>query len=200
MDRARVANELVKIAKELVGAGMTAAKAKKLLKAELDKRGLPYTKLTAKNVGFSDLARDECVFVTVHGWQPNPAASELEKLAKRDGYRITFKGKGIIGKSLTASFSGDSDKWVDMIVDEVGAGEAPATLVRLIKGKPTKANLEKVKAELAKAKGYWVRPVQDFIKKMEAETYKSEFKKFDGVHSQVSELFSLLRQALTYNN
>ena len=67
---------------------ITIAKAKKVIKAVLDKHDLPYTKLTGRTVGFADLARTTCIFVTVHGWRPSPMWSELEKAAFEHGFCV----------------------------------------------------------------------------------------------------------------
>jgi len=67
---------------------MTTNEAKKIVAAELQKRNLPYTKLTAKTVDFSDLARATCIFVKIHGWQPNPAWDEIRQVAVAHGFRI----------------------------------------------------------------------------------------------------------------
>jgi hypothetical protein len=67
---------------------MTPSEAKRIIKSELEKRGLPFTRLSAKTIGFSDLAGGECIFVHVHGWQPNPIWGELETLAQQNGFRI----------------------------------------------------------------------------------------------------------------
>ncbi len=67
---------------------MTPAQAKKIIAAELQARYLPYTKLTARTIDFSDLARASCIFVTIHGWQPNPQWEELRKVAVANGFRI----------------------------------------------------------------------------------------------------------------
>ena len=67
---------------------MTTSVAKKLIKAELDKRKLPYTKLTARSISFTDLARASCIFVKIAGWQPNPAWDDLRSLAVANGFRI----------------------------------------------------------------------------------------------------------------
>jgi hypothetical protein len=66
--------------------------AKKLVQTWLEERGLPFTKLTAKTVNFVDLARTECVFVTVEGWRADPKNGEVENLAKANGFRVSFKG------------------------------------------------------------------------------------------------------------
>lgn len=67
---------------------LTPAACKKIIAAELQQLGLPYTKLTARTVSFLDLARDSRVFVKIHGWQPNPALSGVEALAKQRGFRV----------------------------------------------------------------------------------------------------------------
>ena len=79
---------------------MTANEAKKLIKAELDALKIPYTKLTAKTVDFSDLARGACIFVTIHGWETSyqsPAwYQHLRELAVKNGFRIEATGQGIV--------------------------------------------------------------------------------------------------------
>lgn len=67
---------------------MTVNEAKWLIKAELERRKLPYTKLTARTIDFTDLARASCVFVKVHGWVPNPQWTELKAIAVANGFRI----------------------------------------------------------------------------------------------------------------
>ena len=71
---------------------ITVNEAKKIIKGKLDADKLPYTKLTARTVGFQDLARGDCVFVKVHGWQPSPAWSDLEALARSNGFRVETPG------------------------------------------------------------------------------------------------------------
>ena len=49
-------------------------------------------KVTARTVSFSDLARAECIFVTIHNWKTNPAAANtLCSNARAKGFRIQFK-------------------------------------------------------------------------------------------------------------
>ena len=67
---------------------ITPHKAKKLLAAELTAKGLPFTKLTARHVDFTDLARAMPLFVTIHGWEPNPALGDLERFAKGHGFYV----------------------------------------------------------------------------------------------------------------
>jgi len=52
---------------------------------------LPFTKLSARTVGFSDLGRGSRIFVQIHGWQPNPVWAELEGFARRNGFSIEAK-------------------------------------------------------------------------------------------------------------
>jgi len=67
---------------------MNTRKAKQIIADKLAELNIPYTKLTAKTVGFSDLARSSCIFVKIHGWKPNPAFSELKSLAVANGFRV----------------------------------------------------------------------------------------------------------------
>lgn len=71
---------------------MDATRAKAIIRTELEARRLPFARLTSRTVGFSDLARESCVFVTVHGWGPNPQAEALETVARSHGFRVTFNG------------------------------------------------------------------------------------------------------------
>ena len=68
--------------------------AKKIIKAELEKRGLS-NRLTARTVDFQDLARDSCVFVCVHDWKPSPLATEIQQIAKAHGFCAEFQGRFI---------------------------------------------------------------------------------------------------------
>ena len=67
---------------------MKAHEAKGIIKAELDKRELPYDRLSAKTISFVDMGRGDCVFVKIHGWKPSPVYGELEAIAKTHGFRI----------------------------------------------------------------------------------------------------------------
>jgi len=68
---------------------MTTNEAKAIIKRELVARNLPFTKLTAKTVDFTDLARARVVFVKIHGWdQSSPVWDELKKIAVQNGFRI----------------------------------------------------------------------------------------------------------------
>jgi hypothetical protein len=75
---------------------MTPTAAKKIMAAAMSERGLSFDKLTARTVGFSDLARGQAIFVKVHGWKPNPAWDELRAIAAENGFRIEAAG-GISG-------------------------------------------------------------------------------------------------------
>lgn len=67
---------------------ITLNNAKKIIARALEERQLSFTKLTARTINFSDLARGDCVFVAIHGWQPNPAWDDLKTLAKSNGFCI----------------------------------------------------------------------------------------------------------------
>jgi hypothetical protein len=75
---------------------MTTHQAKKIIKKALDDACHPYTKLTSRTINFQDLARADCIFVTVHGWKPHPFANELASIAKEHGFRVEFKGVGFV--------------------------------------------------------------------------------------------------------
>ena len=62
--------------------------AKRIIREKLARHGLD-CRLTARTIGFSDLARADCIFVEVHDWQPGPLAfDELEFLAASHGFRV----------------------------------------------------------------------------------------------------------------
>ena len=67
---------------------MNTRQAKLIIKSKLDELKLPYDRLTARSIDFTDLARDKCIFVKIHGWKPNPAWKELETLAINNNFRI----------------------------------------------------------------------------------------------------------------
>jgi hypothetical protein len=71
---------------------ITPAKAKKVVAQWFKDNGLPPHKLTGKTVGFMDLARENCVFVKVHGWQASPSWDGLRKTAMRNGFRVEAAG------------------------------------------------------------------------------------------------------------
>jgi len=71
---------------------MTPNKAKVIVRAFLQSKGLSFDKLTAKTVDFTDLGRDRVIFVKVWGWSPNPLASELSQVARDNGFRVEFEG------------------------------------------------------------------------------------------------------------
>ena len=66
---------------------MTSNSAKKIIKTWMEGKGMDY-KLTARTIDFTDLARSSCIFVKVHGWQPDPSWDELTALAKSYGFRV----------------------------------------------------------------------------------------------------------------
>ena len=76
---------------------MTPAQAKRIIQLELSGRGLAFTKLTATTVSFSDLARGSVIFVTVHGWTPNPQWGDIQRVAFDNGFRVEAKGGIFLG-------------------------------------------------------------------------------------------------------
>jgi len=76
---------------------LTPAQAKKLIASQLADKGITVARLSAKTVGFSDLARAECVFVTVTGYpfdgengnNTNYWHNVLKPFAVANGFRVT---------------------------------------------------------------------------------------------------------------
>lgn len=66
---------------------------KDLTREWLDQHELPYTRISARTVSFLDLARASCVFVKVHGWEPNALAGELITFVKQFGFRVEFSNR-----------------------------------------------------------------------------------------------------------
>lgn len=98
-----------------------------------------------------------------------------------------------------SGFSVDSDKWFDMVADNPAKDDPGAQeLDKISRGKPTKLAFEKFENAIRKTKAPWKKAVLGFVENMKSGKYKKEFGKFDGEHSQVSELFSLFRQAFDY--
>ena len=62
--------------------------AKTIVKNFLIENGIEFSKLTAKEVGFSDLARSSKIFVKIHGWKPNPKLDELDVIAKKNNFIV----------------------------------------------------------------------------------------------------------------
>ena len=67
----------------------TTVEAKQIIRQQLADHGR-HNKLTARTIGFSDLARAACIFVKVHDWEPNPIADCLDTVAKANGFRVEF--------------------------------------------------------------------------------------------------------------
>ena len=63
--------------------------AKKIVSERIADAGLPEHKLTARTIGFSDLARARTVFVTVHNFEPHPAAQTI-KGERGQGFIVEF--------------------------------------------------------------------------------------------------------------
>jgi hypothetical protein len=67
----------------------SSAAAKTLLQAELNRLQLPTTCLSVRTVGLLDLPQNLGSTVTVHGWQPNPAAwARVQHFARVHGFRV----------------------------------------------------------------------------------------------------------------
>lgn len=71
---------------------MNPSKAKTEVRDALIYRGINYERLTARKVGFSDLARDSIYNVTIHGLQlPDPRLRDLTA-AMPPGIILDFRG------------------------------------------------------------------------------------------------------------
>lgn len=68
---------------------MTPNEAKRITASKLAELGLTH-KLTARTIGFQDLARDDRVFVKIHDWQPSPLADEITAVAREHGFSIDW--------------------------------------------------------------------------------------------------------------
>jgi hypothetical protein len=68
--------------------------AKKLIEAELIRRGLTYTKLTAVTIHFDG---DPKLFVIVHDWTPDPQAEDLRMIGHDHDFIVSFRGNFIGG-------------------------------------------------------------------------------------------------------
>lgn len=69
----------------------TTGEAKKTAAIILRGVAIGYDKLSARSVSFSDLARADCVFVTVHGARiAGPGAILAKATAREHGFRLEF--------------------------------------------------------------------------------------------------------------
>lgn len=66
------------------------AQAKKAISNEMRRLGLPQCRLSARTIGFSDLARASMIFVRIHGWNPDPRAQDIENVARAGGFGVEF--------------------------------------------------------------------------------------------------------------
>ena len=104
-----------------------------------------------------------------------------------------------IANQIQAGFSSDNEEWYDLVIDHP---EGTEELLKIAQMRPTKRNFLKFKNVLEQTKGPWQSSLLEFITNMEKGKYKNEFGAFSqdsgGNVSQVSELFSLFRQAAKY--
>ena len=73
---------------------MTPRQASKIIKEDLARRGIAFAKVSARTVGFVDLARDSKVFVSIEGMQATNEQKreiypQLKELAKQNGFLIS---------------------------------------------------------------------------------------------------------------
>ena len=74
---------------------MTANQASKLIKQTCTDLKIPFTKVSAQTVSFSDLARGKRIFVTVFGWQSGYESPSryalLADVAKKNGFSVDVR-------------------------------------------------------------------------------------------------------------
>ena len=74
---------------------MTSREASKLIKQTCIEQKIPFAKVSAQTVSFSDLARGDRVFVTVFGWiQNDDSASRyalLHNIARINGFSVDVR-------------------------------------------------------------------------------------------------------------
>lgn len=104
-----------------------------------------------------------------------------------------------LAKSLVSGFSSDSNDWYDVVVEDSDLKDSTIeTLYRVVKLSPTRMNFNKFVSTLKRVRSPWKNEVQKFVDAMQEGKYNKEFRKFEGSHSQISELFNLMKQAFEY--
>lgn len=72
---------------------MTISKAKKIVAEALFAQDIKYTKLKAKTVDFTDMARCDMIFVTVIGaTTPDERLQAIGDIARKNGFRVQYDG------------------------------------------------------------------------------------------------------------
>jgi hypothetical protein len=133
---------------------------------------------------------------------PEALKKYLQNHPGADKSKHSVKEKDDSVGPMEDDFSQSSDVWFDKIVDAKPDQKDPEVkrLTELVGKKPTKGTLDSVEKVVSGISAPWAKDVKKHIKKMRSGEFKHEFKKFDGDHSQTSELLSLLGQALRYND
>ena len=103
------------------------------------------------------------------------------------------------------SWDTDTDKWFDHIAElsEQGTEDPGLRALEIIAGKaPTKTNFGKFMAGISKVRDSKAKSLlSNFTKAMSDGDYRKDFKNFVGGQvSQVSNLFGLYRQAISYGD
>lgn len=80
-----------RLPRNLSGAGsaVTPRLASSMIRARLALLGLS-NRVSARTVGFSDLARTSIIYVTVHDWKPSSRAKDLEEFSKQHNFYVEF--------------------------------------------------------------------------------------------------------------
>ena len=72
---------------------MKANEAKKIIKQYLDGGNIPYTKLTARTIDFTDLMRAKRIFVKIYGWIPGEYYVGVKTFARHKNISLEFSRK-----------------------------------------------------------------------------------------------------------
>ena len=68
---------------------MTPNAAKKVIRAEIERLGLPKYRLTAQTLAFADPALGSGIFVEIHDWKSDEKWNELERKALSSGFHLS---------------------------------------------------------------------------------------------------------------
>ena len=127
------------------------------------------------------------------------------RLAESKRYDLDRRAQRLISED----FNADSDKWFDDLAEVSGdiTGPVKAAILKLVQGPCIEITLNAMEAEVKKLPPKPQKALLAQIKAIREDTYKREFKSQFGGHagstqgnSQVSNLFDLIRQAVTYSD
>ena len=136
----------------------TPGQAKKIVAEALARLGLPIHRLSAKTVGFTDLARGSKLFVTIHGWKPDPRAGDLERIGQQNGFIVSFSGPGMVG-NISHHHGARKNFNVGMAIL---SGATAAVVGRIIRPNPTES--ERIAKQAARVR-LWEKLYSEYMAK-----------------------------------